>query len=177
MQDFTLICLVLVIITSIAAAIDHRRGIIPNYLTYTTFIAAIIWHTGTNGMRGFFASVIGALVSFTVPYLAFRAQAMGGGDVKLFAAIGALAGPGIGLEIELLSLAIVYLYGIVRVAKQGELKQTLTNSFCIATNPFLPRFMRKNVQTESLTSIRLGNAILIATLVCVVNRLWLNGFV
>ncbi|MBN1653750.1 MAG: prepilin peptidase [Deltaproteobacteria bacterium] len=176
MQDFTIVCAALISITSLAALIDHRSGIIPNYLTYTALIAALIVHGIARGPAGFIESAMGAAISFFVPYLAFRARAMGGGDVKLFTALGAIAGPGIGLEIELVSLATIYLYGIVLVTTRGGLKQTVENSWRIALNLFLPRSRRKPVQTESLTSFRLGGAILFGTSACVVDHLWLSGW-
>lgn len=175
MLDFLVICFVLIVLTSIAAVIDHRTGTIPNYMTYTTAIAAIVAHSVYRWPTGFFESAMGALLSFAVPYLAFRARAMGGGDVKLFTAIGAIGGPSIGLEVELLSLATIYLYGIFVVTKRGTLKQTLSNSWCVAINAFLPTSRRVDVQAETLTSFRLGGAILIGTLVCIADRLWLNG--
>ena len=53
----------------------------------------------------------GAAACGAAPWLLHRFGACGGGDVKLLAAVGALSGTQVGLEIELGGLVLATLYG------------------------------------------------------------------
>src|SRR5262245_4291949 len=83
-----------VVIAIAAAACDLRMRRIPNLLTFGAAATGLIYHLVSGGFDGFGQSaagwVIGALV-FVVP---FALRGLGGGDVKLLAALGAWIGPG-----------------------------------------------------------------------------------
>jgi prepilin peptidase CpaA len=70
------------------------------------------------GARAFAFALGGAIACAILPFLAWRRNELGGGDVKLFAAIGALVGPVIGFDVEALAfgLALIVLlpYRIIR---------------------------------------------------------------
>jgi prepilin peptidase CpaA len=84
--------LVVVAVTAIAAATDVRSGRIPNTVTYPAIACglalAAAGHSGTVG-----ESLAGAILGGLPLYLFFAAGWMGGGDVKLIAAVGAVKGP------------------------------------------------------------------------------------
>src|SRR5215469_17425209 len=71
---------------------DLRSAHIPNWLTYSGTLAALatreVW-LGWTGLKGGFAGLLIAAVPF---FLLFVIGAMGGGDVKLMACVGAWAG-------------------------------------------------------------------------------------
>ena len=91
-------------ITLIAAVTDVRTGLIPTRLTLPVLVLAVVGNGLVLGLDAVWLSLLGALFCGATPFLFHRMGAMGGGDVKLFAALGALAGPPLGLEIQLLSL-------------------------------------------------------------------------
>jgi prepilin peptidase CpaA len=93
-----------------------------------------------------------------------RGQAIGGGDVKLFAALGALLGPSVGLQLELLSFALLTIFALVRLAFLGRLFGVLLNVLRLLARPVLPKSWRTPVAPEALTEMRLGPAIAAATL-------------
>jgi prepilin peptidase CpaA len=114
--------------------------------------------------------VAGSLLCGLVPYLLFRKGAAGGGDVKLFAAIGAVAGLGLGIEAQLVTFLAAALYSLGRLAWRGRLIGTLVNSAFLALNPVLPARWRRQVSPELMTEVRLGGFAFVGTLVAVFLR-------
>jgi len=75
-----------------ASVVDLRTRQIPNWLTGAGAIAGIVCGA-SMGWRGLGMSLAGALVGFALMLPLHWMGAMGGGDVKLMAAFGALLGP------------------------------------------------------------------------------------
>ena len=80
-------------VTLVAAATDLRARIIPNWLVLAGLAAGFT----LNAMLGGWHGLLGALAGFGLALLIyvplFILRAMGGGDVKLMAAVGCMAGP------------------------------------------------------------------------------------
>lgn len=166
---------IVVILALVAAFTDVRRGEIPNWLTLPVLVAAPLAHGLVDGGRGLLASLVGMLVCSIVPLIIFYLQGMAGGDVKLFAAIGAVAGglrEGIelGLSAELLSLIVAAIYAIGQLAWNGRLLASLGNSLFLGLNPVLPRRWRRTIPRELMHRIRLGAAILLGSLIAVAGQ-------
>jgi prepilin peptidase CpaA len=76
----------------VAAVEDLRRRQVPNWLTAGGAAAGLAYAT-RGGWHGFALAAAGVIVGFLI-LLPFQCcGAMGGGDVKLMAAFGALLGP------------------------------------------------------------------------------------
>jgi prepilin peptidase CpaA len=166
----------MVLIASLVAAVtDVRRGLIPNWLTLPLLLVAPLLHALRAGWAGVVLSVLGLLICGSIPLLFHRLGAMGGGDVKLFAALGALVGPGMGLEIELLSLSIAFGYGLCVMAWNGRLLASLRQSGVLVGNMFLPSSRRRDVPAESLTTLRIGAAIFAGSCLAVLDHTLLGG--
>jgi prepilin peptidase CpaA len=71
---------------------DARRSLIPNTLTVSAAVGGLIYHIAFDGWNGLLDSVIGLFVGFFMLLLLYVLGALGAGDVKLFAALGALMG-------------------------------------------------------------------------------------
>lgn len=84
----------MVLATSVAACVlDVRTRRIPNVLTFGSALAGVAFHTLSSGGGGALTSAGGWLTG-TLLFLPFFAlRGMGGGDVKLLAALGAWLGP------------------------------------------------------------------------------------
>ena len=162
-------------ITVVASVTDLRTGLIPNRLTLPVLIIAPLFEAVVGGLRGFVGSLLGIVICGLVPFIFHRVGAMGGGDVKLFAALGALGGPSIGLEIELLALSFAFFWGLMVLAYRGHLLRALGTSGVLVFNVFLPESRRRPVEPQELTSLRIGAAILAGTCLAVLDRTVLGG--
>ncbi len=88
---------------------------------------------------------------------------MGGGDLKLFAAIGALCQPMIGIEAEMYAFVVAAVVAPARLAYQGRLLEVLKNSLSLLLNPLRSKQARQEVPPEMMTWFRLGPAVFVGT--------------
>lgn len=85
---------VMAIMVAIAVYTDVRQGKIFNGLTLPCAIAGIIINAAYGGLEGVFDSLLGMAVGFGMfLFSALFGRILGGGDVKLLMAIGAIQGP------------------------------------------------------------------------------------
>jgi prepilin peptidase CpaA len=96
-------------LTAAAAAFDYRTGLIPNELTLGVLAFAPLSHalvamradgSWMSALVSAGGSLAGMLVGGALPLLLFRMGAIGGGDVKLFAALGAVTFTGFVVQAE-----------------------------------------------------------------------------
>lgn len=83
---------VLAVLVTLAATLDARSRRVPNWLTVSGAVAGLVLHTYTSGWGGAKFSLLGLGLGFVIFLPLFALRGMGGGDVKLMAAIGAMAG-------------------------------------------------------------------------------------
>jgi prepilin peptidase CpaA len=76
-----------------AVAGDLRSRSIPNWLTGGGMAAGVACGWWMGGLAGLAAAVAGAVVGFSILLVFHICGGLGGGDVKLMAAFGALLGP------------------------------------------------------------------------------------
>ena len=76
-----------------ACVLDLRSRRIPNALTFGAAAAALVFHTVTAGVSGLQTAAFGWIVGTALFLPFFLLGGMGGGDVKLLAALGAWLGP------------------------------------------------------------------------------------
>ncbi|HXK18479.1 MAG TPA: A24 family peptidase, partial [Polyangiaceae bacterium] len=126
-SDITLQAVAL-LASATAAVTDLRSGRIPNWLTLPLVVVGLVVNAAARGSWGATESAMGLLLCAGVPWAVFRVsggRAIGGGDVKLFGALGALLGPMSGLEIELGALLLLLVFALVQLAFAGQLLRTL----------------------------------------------------
>ena len=160
-------CIAAVTVGTFAAVIDARTGRIPNWLTLPTLCLGPILHGILAGHVGVFQSFVGLLAAGAVPWLLYRStqgRAIGGGDVKLFAALGGLLGPARGLEVQLTAFALLAFFALIALAYRGQLFRILRNTVQLAANPFLPKSWRRPIEAASLTEFRMGPSIAVAVI-------------
>lgn len=165
-----------ILVTGVAGWFDWRTGEIPNWLTFGALGAGLVGHTVAGGLRGGFAdagrgflfSLAGMVVCAFVPFLLFRSGAIGGGDVKLLAALGALLRPMVGIEAELYSFIVAALYAPARLAYEGKLLKTLGNTVLLTKNAFVPKQKRQDIPREMLAELRFAPSVFVATIVVVI---------
>jgi prepilin peptidase CpaA len=111
----------LLALTGIAAITDTRSGLIPNWITLPTLAAAPLAQLAVGGVTSALNAIAALIACALVPLVMFALRAMGGGDVKLFAALGALCGASLGLELQLLSYGLGAVVGLAAASRRGRL--------------------------------------------------------
>lgn len=159
-----------ILLAAIAAATDWKTGAIPNWLTLPPLVVAPVVYGIAHGWTGVVVSLGGLVICGLVPFLLWRQGAIGGGDVKFVAAVGASAGILVGLEVELVAFVVAGLYAMGRLAWDGELIKTLGNSFFLALNPLLPKKWRRKISPSLLHTVRMGGSFLAAGVVTFLAR-------
>lgn len=152
-------------LATIAALCDWRRGQIPNWLTLPPLVVSPFVYGLAFGLEHALHSVLAGVLGGLVPYLLFRRAAMGGGDVKLFAALGTISGfdLALGIEIQVWAFAFALIAAGAVLAWRGRLLRTLGNGLAFGLGPALPRRWRRSPCDELSTPIRMGGPILLAT--------------
>jgi len=80
-------------LVALAAWNDFRTRRIPNWITVPGALCGFALQVWYGGLPGAVRSIEGAALGVGLVLLLFIARGMGAGDVKLFGAVGALAGP------------------------------------------------------------------------------------
>jgi prepilin peptidase CpaA len=117
-----------------AAAIDWRTRRIPNWLTFPLILSGLAQSLTAARTVSPTASALGLLLAGGLAFLMFALGAMGGGDVKLLAAIGAWVGPWAGLEVFAGSALVGMVMVLAQAAAHRRLPQLFKNSAVIAVN-------------------------------------------
>jgi len=161
-----------VLVAALAAWFDWRTGHIPNALTLGPLLVAPVAHFVSNAvmstaqvaLQAAGYSVLGAALCALVPMALYRASAIGGGDVKVLAAVGALMRPVVGIEAEFYAFLAAALIAPAYLAYEGKLLSVLQNTLALVINPFLPPERRRQVTPEMMTWFRLGPSIFLGAL-------------
>lgn len=164
-----------VLVASTAAAWDARTGHIPNGLSLGTLAAAPVVafaleayaHGAAAGWNAVTKSLLGFLVCAIGPLFTFMRGGLGGGDVKLLAALGALLGPRLGLDAEVYGFVAGALVFLGILTWEGRLFATVKGCFAMLLNPFRKAEQRTARPAALSTRLRLGPSIAAGTLVAI----------
>jgi prepilin peptidase CpaA len=167
------VLLATLVVAAISAVLDWRSGHVPDWLTLPALVVAPLLHatrfllakeTMEASLYEGAYSIGGALLCAIVPLLLFRQSAIGGGDVKLFVALGALLQPMLGVEAQMYGFFAGAILAPARLAYEGKLLSTVKNAFVIGSNFFLPKSRQRTVDAAALSWFRLGPAIFLGVL-------------
>ena len=163
-------------LAALGAWLDWRSGEIPNWLTLGALGLAPFAHLAYATSLGLTSNEAvmeagfsggGAALCALVPLMLYRQNAIGGGDLKLLAALGAILQPRLGVEAEMYAFFSAALVAPARLAYQGKLFVTLKNAVVLLVNPFLPKERRKEIEPETMSWFRFGPAIFFGTALAV----------
>ncbi len=117
-----------------AAAEDlyHRR--IRNWLTFSLILAGLVQSFGAHSTVSPSHSLLGILVGGALPLTLFALGAVGGGDVKLLAGVGAWLGPTAAFEVFCAEAIIGMIIVLAQAAGSGRLRVLSRNSAVLAIN-------------------------------------------
>ncbi len=127
MQQTPTIIAAAILIGAVACVFDLRTRRIPNLLTFGSAAAALTYYAVTEGLQGVLGSASGWAVGAFLFAPFFLLGGMGGGDVKLLAAIGAWLGPWNGLMIAIYSSMAGGVLAVVVALSHGYLRQAIRN--------------------------------------------------
>ncbi len=129
----TLIYLVAAVVCAVLSAIiDVRSRKIPNLITGPSLLAALLLHLLLDGWRGMLSALAAGLLCGLVFLIFYLAGGMGAGDVKLIAAVGALAGLTNCASVLILTSIAGGVMGLFVALMRGRLWQVLRNVRAIA---------------------------------------------
>ncbi len=106
---------------------DYRSRQIPNSLTATSTLLALVLHALLGGWRGVGTAALAGLAAGSVFLVFYLAGGMGGGDVKLIAAVAACAGPSHVVGILITTALVGGIFATVLALVSGQLRKTLLN--------------------------------------------------
>jgi prepilin peptidase CpaA len=111
-----------------AAVYDVRYRRIPNWLTVGGILIGLALNTFLyQGWPGLRFALTGMAAGFGVYFVLYAVRAMGAGDVKLMAAVGAMVGWEDWFGIFLITAVIGGVMALILVATRGRMKKTLWN--------------------------------------------------
>lgn len=117
----------LAILVLTAGVYDIRFRRIPNLLVLAGLIAGFAWNIATSQMNGLILSAEGMGLAMLIYFPLYAIRAMGAGDVKLMAAVGALTGPRIWFLIFLCTAILGGVLALVLILWNRRLKTTAWN--------------------------------------------------
>ena len=145
---------------------DARYRRIPNAFVLATLVAGLAMNATLGGWQGLLASFGGCLAAFCLMLLLHVFGAMGAGDVKLFAAIGAVIGSSLVVPTFLVVLLPGGVLAVVQMIRGGMVRETLWRVAQIFVGLLpgweLPRF---SVPAERAKTIPYGVAITLGSLI------------
>lgn len=168
-----------------AAVFDMRYRRIPNWLNVTGALAGIVMNTFVHQnqpaprivagsamntvlaqyLPGLFFGLKGLILAFAVYAVLYALHAMGAGDVKLMAAVGAIVGWESWFGIFLTTAIVGGIMALVLVTLRGRLKKTLFNvSFILSEmKSGRPAYLRnEELDVKSKKSMGLPHGAVIA---------------
>jgi len=162
----------LILLVPLAAIItyhDVRYRRIPNLFVLATLISGLLLNFYFGGLSGVLASVGGCALAFGLMLMLHVLGAMGAGDVKLFASIGAVVGANLVVPTFLVVALTGGVLALVTMVRAGSVRQTLLGVlqiFCgLLPGWQMPRFA---VPADRRHTIPYGVAITFGSLISLV---------
>ena len=102
------------IIILICGVCDLKTRIIPNIITIPLVLLCLLYQAYLGHIA---SSLVGLVIGFGIGAICFAAKGMGGGDVKLMAAIGVYLGAYSFISVLFIASALSVVWGIVQFLK------------------------------------------------------------
>ncbi|HYY58257.1 MAG TPA: A24 family peptidase [Pyrinomonadaceae bacterium] len=152
----------------VIAYYDVRYRRIPNAFVLAALVGGLTINAIFAGFSGLLASLSGCALAFFPLFILHIFGAMGAGDVKLFAAVGAIVGAGLVLPtllIVMITGGVIAVYSMIRA---GTVRATMQRVLMILVGLLpgwqMPRFA---VPADRRHTIPYGVAIMIGSLISV----------
>src|SRR5260370_7534780 len=110
---------------SLAAIVDVRTRRIPNWLTGSLVLGGLVFNGWRGGIVGVGLAVAGAALGLAILLPFHAVRAIGAGDVKLLAGLGAVLGPQVLVSVAIYGAIAGGLLSAVLLAREGRLLSAL----------------------------------------------------
>ena len=114
---------------TLAASVDIRYRRIPNWLTASLVVTGLLLNVWQFGLGGGGLALAGAGLGLAVLLPFYAVRAIGAGDVKLLAGLGALLGPHVLVSVAVYTALAGGVISAVMLAKSGRLWRVLCEVF------------------------------------------------
>ncbi len=155
----------LALVVIIAGVSDFRTRRVPNWLTLSGVVLGIGLNSFLYETEGLWTSLKGLGLALLIYLPLYMLRGMGAGDVKLMAAVGAIAGPANWFGILVLTSVFGALSAIVLVTFKHRLRQTFLNIWVILISlrhRQAPFESNPQLDVRNEQAIRLPHAVVIA---------------
>lgn len=175
MDANTIIWIVTLLVTFVAAGVDWRSRRIPNWLTVPGLVSAVTLHAVLGGWHGalFAAEGAGLALLLLLPLVLMRA--LGAGDWKLMGVVGAFLGPILFLFVLFGSILTAGLMAMVQMMRARRAADTFRN-LIVLIRGFVVFGVKPNPQISldnpKLLKLPFGIAVAAATLICFCAAHW-----
>lgn len=156
------LAVVLGVLVVVAAVLDFRTRRVPNWLTAGGVVVGLGLHVFLDGWGGLKFSLLGLGLGFVIFLPLFALRGMGGGDVKLMAAIGAMAGVTNTFVIFILTAVLGGVLAMGMLLWKGGMGRTFRNvGFILGqlARGRAPHAKRPELDIDSSASMKLPYAI------------------
>lgn len=128
--DTALVPFVVVLATAcIAGIIDHRRNVIPNWITFSLIGFGLFYHGVLPWGQGWMFALMGGVFGLAILLPFFLLGGVGAGDVKMLSGIGCWVGFHDALAIFLVFGAITGVISIVAMLQHPRRNRSLERDF------------------------------------------------
>jgi prepilin peptidase CpaA len=159
-------CALLIPLAVIITYYDVRYRRIPNAFVLATLVSGLVINIIFGGLQGAMASLGGCIFAFTLMFVLHVFGAMGAGDVKLFAAIGAVMGTQLVLPTFFVVILTGGLLAVCLMLRTGAIRTTMQRVLQILVGLLpgwqMPRFA---VPADRRLTIPYGVAITFGSLI------------
>ncbi|UCG44097.1 MAG: prepilin peptidase [candidate division WOR-3 bacterium] len=153
-----------ILLLGLCAYWDLRYRKIPNWATLPGIVLGLGMNTLQHGWGGIKASGLGLLIGFGALLVLFVLSWMGGGDVKLMAAVGALKGYPFVLSALFYSLIVGVVIGVIMLIWKRRTLRTFKNLFMVVGSRVTRLVPKQDIDREQAQKIPFGLAIILGTL-------------
>ncbi|MCR8641359.1 prepilin peptidase [Paenibacillus sp. N1-5-1-14] len=166
--------IVLAVFILIAFITDVRRSQIPNVLTVSAVLIGLLLQGIIGGWDGLLQGLIGMGVGLAVMLPLYLFGALGAGDVKLFAGIGAITSLSYVMNSMLYSLLFAGLIGVVILIWRKQVRQKASMLFSVIGITFIHRDLQavRTVRNSKNITFPFMYAVLPGSILAMLEGFW-----